>query len=233
MAQFFRRYFSNNKDLKILDVGCGTGINLSELDSFGRVYGIDISEEAANYCRKRGHKIVKGSVMEMPFSDNSFDVVTSLGVFYHKKVGDDLQGMREICRVLKPQGRLFFFDSAMDCLYGNHDIVFHGIRRYMKLGLTSKLKDVGFQVDWVSYLNVLIFPIAYLKRRIERIIRTKPRSEARMINKYFNYLLFLVSCVDVYYASIIVYPFGLNIVAHAKKLGSTMDTQILDIRKQI
>ena len=218
MSRFFRKYFFEKQNLKILDVGCGTGINLSRLEKYGHVYGIDISEEAVNYCRKRGHKIVQGSVMDIPFSDNSFDVVTSLGVFYHRDVADDLRGMREIFRVLKSGGRLFFFDSAMNCLSGNHDIVFHGIRRYMKPELASKLKEVGFLVDWVSYINAIFFPIAYAKRRIGKVIPTKPKSEVILTNYLLNSLLFVLCRADSYSASFIDYPFGINIVAHARKI---------------
>jgi ubiquinone/menaquinone biosynthesis C-methylase UbiE len=217
MVQFFQEHFPERTDLEILDVGCGTGINISKLEEFGRVYGIDVSEIATDYCRKRGHKIVQASVMDMPFSDNSFDVITSLGVFYHREVGDDLQGMLEIFRVLKPGGRLFFFDSAMNCLSGNHDVVFHGVRRYGKPELISKLKEAGFRVEWASYMNAMIFPLAYAKRRLEKVLQVKPKSEVIMVNSFLNSLLFTLSRADAHGASIINYPFGINIVAYASK----------------
>ena len=219
MARFFRQHFIEDSELRILDVGCGTGINLSSLEQFGLVYGMDISKEATSYCRKRGHKIIQGSVVRMPFADNSFDVVTSLGVFYHRHVDNDLRGMSEIFRVLKPNGRLFFFDSAMNCLSGNHDIVFHGIRRYMKSELMSKLNKAGFLVDWLSYANASFFPIVYVKRRIERMFHLEQQSEVIMVNRLSNFLLFSVCIVDAICASIMKYPVGLNIVAHARKIS--------------
>ena len=219
MAQFLNYYFPHKANLRILDVGCGTGFNLTMLGRFGSVYGIDISQEAANYCQKRGYQIVTSNVMSMPFSENSFDIVTSLGVFYHKNVKDDLQGMREIFRVLKPGGRLFFFDCAMSCLSGNHDIVFHGGRRYMKSELDRKLSSAGFRIDRLSYVNAILFPLLFIKRRIESICRMTPKSEVIMGNYLINFLLFLLFRLDTIGASRIDYPFGINIVAHARKMS--------------
>ena len=111
----------------------------------------------------------------------------------------------------------------MACLSGNHDVVFHGIRRYMKSELTSKLKEAGFRVGWVSYINAIFFPIAYAKRRIEKIIHTKPKSEVYLASHLLNSLLFVLCRADSIGASIINYPFGINIVAHAKKIPLNND----------
>ena len=100
LNQFLHKYFKGRKNLKILDVGCGTGFNLSVLEEFGDVTGIDISEQAKRYCEKRGYKIQICSVMDIRLPSDHFDVVTSLGVFYHRGVSDDQQGFREIWKIL-------------------------------------------------------------------------------------------------------------------------------------
>ena len=41
-------------ELEILDIGCGTGAMLDELERFGNVVGADFSEEALAFCHKRG-----------------------------------------------------------------------------------------------------------------------------------------------------------------------------------
>ena len=48
--------YSKIKCQKVLDIGCGTGIVLKRLINYGEVYGIDISEEAVKFCKKRGIK---------------------------------------------------------------------------------------------------------------------------------------------------------------------------------
>src|SRR3989344_7136687 len=95
LKQFYSRRLSEKKKYSFLDVGCGTGITLSILSKYGKAQGIDIAEQAIHFCRKRGFKIKKSDVMDIQYPENTFDAVTSLGVFYHKGVIDDLKGFQE------------------------------------------------------------------------------------------------------------------------------------------
>ena len=103
------------KDQILLDVGCGGGrtINkLAALASNGKVYGIDYSAESVSFARKTNHEwirmgrvdIQESAVSQLPFPDNTFDVVTAVET--HFWWPDLPAGMREILRVLKPGGML-------------------------------------------------------------------------------------------------------------------------------
>lgn len=102
--------FSNYKKKKVLEIGCGQGVDLSRFAENGAyVTGIDITEEGIKLAKKRfdflgleGSFIV-GDIENLPFSDNYFDMVYSHGVLHHtlhtQKVVD------EIYRVLKRGGK--------------------------------------------------------------------------------------------------------------------------------
>ena len=120
-------------------------------------------------------------------------------------------------KILKPGGRFFIFDSAMSCLKSHHDQVYHGVRRYSKGTLAERLQLNGFQVDRLDYVNALWFPLAFIKRRIERLIKFKPKSEVIYPNKFLNDLIYFLYLIDLRNSSKISYPFGINIVAHASK----------------
>ena len=102
------KHFSGKK---VLDVGCGNGY---VLERFARekadVYGIDITPMSIKLCNQRfDFKGIKGdfrvaNAEEIPFPDNYFDCVTSMGVLHH--VPDTQKAVDEIFRVLKPGGRL-------------------------------------------------------------------------------------------------------------------------------
>ena len=63
--------YTRKKDLTILDVGCGTGKNMEDLSFFGVTWGVDISEEALSFCKKRGlTRVKKGSAEQLPFDSN-------------------------------------------------------------------------------------------------------------------------------------------------------------------
>jgi ubiquinone/menaquinone biosynthesis C-methylase UbiE len=108
------------KGEKVLEVGCGTGA-LSILAKIavgesGEVDGIDIAPKmiatAQQKARKSNLKINFriAPVNELPYPDNSFDLVISSLMFHHLPVKVKKEGLEEIHRVLKKEGRLFLCD---------------------------------------------------------------------------------------------------------------------------
>jgi ubiquinone/menaquinone biosynthesis C-methylase UbiE len=99
----------------ILDVGCGGGrtvSKLAEIATQGKVYGIDHSTESVAMAMRTNKQwidmarveIREGSVSRLPFSDDTFDVITAVEThFWWPALPTDL---REVLRVLKPGGRL-------------------------------------------------------------------------------------------------------------------------------
>jgi ubiquinone/menaquinone biosynthesis C-methylase UbiE len=105
----------------ILDVGCGGGKTISKLAAAapeGRIYGIDHSEESVAASRRANQESIKaerveiraGSVSQLGFPDNMFDVVTAIETHYYwpDLVGD----LREVLRVLKPGGTVVIIAEA-------------------------------------------------------------------------------------------------------------------------
>ena len=99
----------------ILDVGCGGGRTLSKLAAMasqGKVYGVDFSDASVAASKKTNDQWIKlgrvelrhGSVSELPFPDNMFDLVTAVET--HFWWPNLLADMRETFRVLKPGGGL-------------------------------------------------------------------------------------------------------------------------------
>jgi SAM-dependent methyltransferase len=113
----------------ILDVGCGTGANLEMLAQFGQAAGVDVSPDALAFCRERGLQDVRqGEAEHLPYADASFDLVTGLDVVEH--LDDDIAGLKEMRRVLRPGGRALLFVPAFMFLWGVQDDVSHHRRRY-------------------------------------------------------------------------------------------------------
>jgi ubiquinone/menaquinone biosynthesis C-methylase UbiE len=103
--------FSAFAGKKVLDVGCGNGWVLSRYAAKGaEVFGVDVTQAAVDLCGKRFENAgLKGDfrvadAQNLPFPDNTFDCVCSMGVLHH--VPDTAKGVSEIHRVLKPGGRL-------------------------------------------------------------------------------------------------------------------------------
>ena len=97
--------------LSLLDVGSSTGIIDNFLaDHFSEVTGIDIDKEAIEYAlasfKKSNLKFKVDDLMELSFSDNTFDVVVCTQIYEH--VPDARTMIKEIYRVLKPGGICYF-----------------------------------------------------------------------------------------------------------------------------
>lgn len=105
--------FGFHESDKILDLGCGDGLNSKILREEGirDITGIDISESLLSQAKKLNPDIlfVLGSVEKLPFLDKSFDIVFVDSAFHHfTHVPKSLQ---QIYRVLKKGGHLCFSES--------------------------------------------------------------------------------------------------------------------------
>lgn len=90
---------------RVLEVGCGTGLILERLGSVAEeAWGVDLSPGMLQKARQRGLNVVLGSVTEIPFADDSFDLVCSFKVLAH--VPDIGQALAEISRVTRPGGHM-------------------------------------------------------------------------------------------------------------------------------
>jgi len=100
------------RKLSVLDIGCSTGIISHYLSkNFTSVTGIDIDISAINYAANKWKtdknlKFCLMDAMNIGFPDESFDVIICASVYEH--VPDYYQLMKEIKRVLKPDGICFF-----------------------------------------------------------------------------------------------------------------------------
>ena len=114
----FARYVRKERkveldNLKILDLGCGTGKNsiyIAEQGLSNEVVGIDISETALEYARKAypaGNFIKLSIGNTLPFGDTSFDIIIDSTSSNSLSEKERAMYLSEIARLLKPSGHLF------------------------------------------------------------------------------------------------------------------------------
>ena len=90
---------------RVLELGCGTGLILRRVAGVAKeAVGIDLSEGMAQLARERGLDARIGSVCDLPFEDEQFDLTYSFKVLAH--VPDIEAAVREAARVTRPGGHL-------------------------------------------------------------------------------------------------------------------------------
>ena len=155
---------------RLLDAGCGTGFNLLALSRLGRAMGIDLAPEAIAFCRERGVRAVRASLLALPFPDAAFDAVTSFDVIYHAWVTDDRAAVAEMARVLRPGGVLLVRVPALRALWGAHDVEVQSRHRYTRGELVALLEGCGLRVERATYCNSLLFPLLLARRTLDRLL---------------------------------------------------------------
>lgn len=201
---------------EILDIGCGTGATLVHLARYGSVQGIDVSPLALRFCRERGQmRVLCGSATDLPFGGGVFDLVTALDVVEH--LDDDLRGLREISRVLKPGGTTIIFVPAFKSLWGPNDDQSGHKRRYRLPELQRLVTEGGLEITTISYANLAMFLPIWIGRRILTALGRTGQAENRINHPILNKVLARAFSAEARFLRRHHLPFGVSIICTARK----------------
>lgn len=208
--------FEKPSNLQLADIGCGTGTLTKELEQYGTCLGIDTAQKAIDYCNTRGVVNLRlGSAEATGCPTNSMDVVLCLDVLEH--LDDDMLGIEEIKRILKPNGIGIIFVPAFMFLWGVTDELGQHRRRYRLPEIADKFTDAQFTIQKKSYFNTLLFPLIALVRVSVRLLRISIKSEAETGTGIVNALLYRVFTFERILLRHMQFPFGVSIMLVVKK----------------
>jgi ubiquinone/menaquinone biosynthesis C-methylase UbiE len=189
LDEFAGRDFEN-----VLDIGCGTGLNLKWLERYAEasnIKGLDVEKTALDFCRKRGENfLTQASATELPYADEAFDLVTSFDVLVQIPGAEkDEKAIAEMFRVLRPNGLAFVRVAAYDWMRSGHDEALNTQRRYNLSEISQKLERAGFTVLRKTYANTLPFPAAVVRRLIfKRVGLAEKGSDVKMLPRSLDWL---------------------------------------------
>lgn len=155
ISEFAFKCINVENDDKILDIGCGGGVNIEKFLKLTRehVDGLDYSEVSVAESIKRNSKacengqcnIIQADVSNMPLENESYDLVSAFETIYFWP--DIQETFKEVFRIIKPNGR-FMIAQATD---GNHPDdekwvnTVEGMHVYTSPELEKYLLDAGFK----------------------------------------------------------------------------------------
>jgi SAM-dependent methyltransferase len=142
-----------------LEIGAGTG-NISDfLSSVEDLTLTDIDESLVEHLKERfkGKKNVSSEVFDISKTlhkiSNKFKTVYSVNVLEH--IEDDVLALRNMNRLLEKDGRVVLLVPAKKIAYKTLDKHLGHFRRYEKKDLEKKIKDAGFNVEYIGYFNTV------------------------------------------------------------------------------
>jgi len=221
VRDWIRRVRPPRADDVLLDCGAGTGLFAKEMEAHCRVLVLDDHEEALRILRTRfrPEQILSLAGDRVPLADGSLDFVTALDVLEH--VPDDAAVVQGFHRLLKPGGLAVVTVPAGMALWSDWDVALHHFRRYSRPQLRALFPEEGWELVYVNYTNVLVYPAVWVVRKW-RALRRSPgedrtvgRSEDKLPPRWLNTLLRVTFTGMAHWR--IPFPFGVSLVLVARR----------------
>jgi ubiquinone/menaquinone biosynthesis C-methylase UbiE len=205
---------------RILDIGSGTGIILKTLEEFGQAFGMERSQEAIQFLKKRSLKRIVCSDAEqvLPFKDGSFTLVTCLDVLEH--LDHDRALLTEMIRVCKEGGYILVTAPAYNRLWSPHDSVLRHRRRYTRTRLLGQLSGMKAQVLKASYYNFMLSLPILAVRKLRSLFSEKGKGQSDFfidLPEGLNRSLSALYKLEILGLRILRYPYGVSLLVLLRK----------------
>lgn len=165
---------------RLLDCGCGTGVNLPMLARHGTAFGFDLTWSGLRVAASHGERrLAQASVVHVPFRDAAFDLVTCFDVLQCLDPRTGAQVLEQFHRILTPGGHLVLNVAALEQLRGDHAVLAEEAHRYGRGELHAMVEGAGFLVQRLTFTNVSLFPVMFALRWWQRRRGLKPAAQAQ------------------------------------------------------
>jgi SAM-dependent methyltransferase len=202
---------------RLLEIGCGTGGNLSMLSRYGALEAMEYDPQALAHAERLGIcRVLPGGLpAPIPFAEAHFDLVCLFDVLEH--IEHDADALRAAARLVKPGGHLVLSVPAYQWLWSAHDRVHHHYRRYTLPHLRRLAVDAGLQVQRGGYFNTLLFPLVALLRGLRRLLGRQDSaltaaSDAEMPRPLVNRCLTHLFGLERHWVRHTLFPFGTSVM---------------------
>jgi SAM-dependent methyltransferase len=200
-------------DAHILEVGAGTGSNLSMLQRFGQLDAIEPDAGARALASRRGGFRVAGGMLpdDIDLPDGHYDLIVLLDVLEH--VDDDAGSLRVLRNKLAPGGRIVLTVPAAPWMWSAHDVAHHHKCRYTARTLRAAFRAGGLRVRHMSHFNTLLYPLIAAARIAGRVVSKQGSDDSLMPPAPVNGLLEHVFAAERYWVPWASLPFGVSLLA--------------------
>jgi 2-polyprenyl-3-methyl-5-hydroxy-6-metoxy-1,4-benzoquinol methylase len=168
--------FASNKDISILDIGCGTGglLHFLQQNNYTNLQGIDYSDSSIYFSKLRNLNVQKLSIDDIltVFQKQQFDVIICNDVFYCLGKIQIINALQNISTLLNPVGIFLSNNNAFNTFYGTHDIAVGGKWRFTLKDFQGFIAKTSLNIQYHSYWTWVLSPLV-LAIRISQQIQLK------------------------------------------------------------
>ncbi len=194
--------------VRFLDMGCGPGVCSSRIPLPIRIVLLDIRPLALSYCVSNPHGRICGDAKAAPFQGGIFDIVICSDLLHQRDVEDPRRVVNEAFRLCRPGGVILLVEPAFPCLFGPHDEVENGCRRYTTGALLDLFADGSVTVLRRTYLHLLMFVPAFLVRRMLGRHVTQKNTDLALGNNLTNTISYWLESAERWIGRYLRLPFG-------------------------
>lgn len=206
--KYFIDLLETSKNLRILEVGPGLGVNLNTLYKFGEVDILEIDSYFVEQIKSEYKNIVNYSNLDN--IDKKYDLIVMLDVLEH--IDDTELFLDKINGILADSGSLIISVPAYQKLFSKHDIEMHHFRRYSMNLLKTHLQN-SFKIIKTCRYNSLLLPL-----RVVQIIFFKNVNSDVGTSNFLNLVFKKIINIEIWLIKKNIHiPFGLSIFCIAKK----------------
>lgn len=179
--------------LRILDIGCGGGVLLEELNSEHEAFGLEPNSEFAAQSAAR-ERIQVATVETADYPSGSFDMVLILDVLEH--LDDPIDALRRARNWIAEDGLLIVLVPAFAWLWTRHDEINDHRCRYTRRQLKAQLKASGWRARKTRYLFAALIPPKLIQLGLGKLGRARITNDPKLPPGWLNSIAAFVLRAD-------------------------------------
>jgi SAM-dependent methyltransferase len=176
---------AKGRRLRVLDIGCGSGVLLEELSFEHETLGLEPDSDLATASAVR-ERIRVGGVETVDYPSESFDVILMLDVLEH--LDDPIDALGRARKWIATDGLLIVLVPAHASLWTTHDEINDHRCRYTRRQLRAELEASGWRARTIHYLFATLVPPKLIQVGLDKLIRNRKGTAPDMPPRWLNSL---------------------------------------------
>ena len=190
----------------VLDLGSAGGWSTADLPVGIKKIMLDLRPTALRLTEEKRFGRICGDAHYIPLRDGVCDLVVCEGLLHQCEAVSPRRIVEEMVRICRPGGIIISVEPAFNCLFGSHDLVFGGCRRYTLRSLTNLFSGLPVRTLRKTYLHLFVFLPTWLVRKFTK----RATTDLALGNSLTNNICIGLGTVERWLTRLFPMPFGIT-----------------------